>query len=359
MIAPAETTIETIGKAADRARAARDGGLAWLLAHISDKGEPVGAGSRNGWARVPWALAVCGESAAAARVIAWAEQGQLGKDGIFLPGPALGTGRFPAYPLAHLAIGAWLSERFDTALLILDALRRMQDPATGGLPIAMPRDRDSDLHDLLSTAQVGLAAVIAGQDDIADGVYRWIMDLVRAQPADHDGRLHTFRQGSQLLIQPDAGVTWLAITDFGKPRQTYYTPGMAAVFLAAYAQRRKIQEPLAMASSLLEFNIRGCAEQYDDLQSVQLCKLGWGVAAMYTATRDQSWVPHLLRMTDWFIARQADNGSWAPSGFLQPNPDDVDRLIKTAEHVMEMNAVVAALGAVQARLFHRCNGDHA
>jgi hypothetical protein len=283
-------------------------------------------------------------------VIAWAERTQIAADGGFAPGPALGSARFLAYPLAHLAIGAWLLERFDVALSTLEALRRLQDPAAGGFPIAPPRDRGADVYDLLSTAQVGLAAVIAGQDDIADAAYRWIADLLNAQPANAGSRLYTFRQGLQLLTRPDSALEWLAVTDFSKPRQTYYTPGMAAVFLAAHAQRRRIREPLAMASTLLERNITGCAAQYDDLESVQLCKFGWGVAAMYAVDRDSAWVPHLVRMTDWFVARQATDGSWAPSSFLQPKPSDIDRLIKTAEHVMEVNAIVAALGGALGRL---------
>jgi hypothetical protein len=349
MNASIETERRSIEEAETRALAARNRGLEWLMTHIGSDGEPVGARERNGWARVPWALAVCGVSSTAAKIIAWAEQSQIASDGGFAPGPALGSGRFLAYPLAHFAIGAWLLERFDVALSALDSLRRLQDPATGGFPIAPPRDRGSDMYDLLSTAQVGLAAVIAGQDDIAEGAYRWITELLQAQPADAGNRLYTFRQGAQLLTRPESSLEWLAVTDFSKPRQTYYTPGMAAVFLAAHAQRRHIREPLAMGAALLDRNITGCAAQYDDLESVQLCKFGWGVAAMYAADRDPAWIPHLVRMTHWFVARQASDGSWAPSTFLQPKPSDIDRLIKTAEHVMEVNAIVAALGSALGR----------
>ena len=127
--------------------------MRWLLEHISPTGEPVGAKERNGWGRVPWALAVAGESEAAARVVAWAERGQLAADGDFAPGPAFGEGRFGAYPLAHFAIGAHLAERFDVAVRAMDALRRWQDPATGGLPIAPPQDRSGDLHEGLLLEQ--------------------------------------------------------------------------------------------------------------------------------------------------------------------------------------------------------------
>lgn len=344
-----EASSASLEDAARRGRGARDRGVDWLLRHIDARGEPVGARERNGWARVPWALALCGESAVAAKVVAWAESGQLDRKMGFAPGPAHGTGRFLAYPLAHFAIGAWLLERFEISSSVFDVLRRLQDPATGGLPIAPPADRATDVYDLLSTAQAGLAAAIAGQDDIAEGAYRWVMDLLNMQPADSGTRLYTFRQGAQLLTQPASSLEWLAITDFAKPRQSYYTPGMAAVFLAAYAQRKRTREPLTAASTLLRRNINGCAEQFNDLESVQLCKFGWGAAALYTVDRDPSWLPHLVRMTDWFITRQAEDGSWRPSTFLQSQPNDIDRLIKTAEHVMEVNAILSALGTAQGR----------
>lgn len=333
-----------------RVRAARDCGVRWLLDHTASDGKPVGADERNGWGRLPWALAVSGESEAAARVIAWAEREQFGPDGNFAPGAAFGAGRFGTYPLAHFAIGAWLTERFDVALRTMDALRQWQDPATGGCPIAPPVDRATDICDLLSTAQVGLAAVITGQDDIADLCWRWVADLVGQQPATAGTRFFTFRRGADLLVEPDKSLEWLAITDFSKPRQTYYTPGMAAVFLCAYASRRREPAALRMAADLLRFNIEGCDDQFSDAASVQACKFGWGVSAALVADPDGDWLPHVTHMGDWFIGNQHGDGAWAPSEFLAPEPSDIDKLVKTAEHVMEVNAILAALGTARARL---------
>lgn len=337
-----------LADAITRARASRDRGVAWLLRHIDPTGKPVGAEKRNGWARVPWALAVSGETDTAAQVVAWAERTQLCGDGNFTAGPAYGSGRFLAYPLAHFAIGAWLTERYDTARSVMGALRRLQDPATGGFPIAPPKDRATDLHDLLSTAQAGQAAVITGQHDIAEGVYRWLTDLLQQQPPSAGSRFYTFRQGANLVTQPAQALEWLAITDFDVPRQTFYTPGMAAVFLCAYAGSQGLKHPVELASALLARNLSGTAAQFDDLSSVQACKFGWGAAALYPLDVQRDWTPHLKRMVGWFEARQAEDGSWAPSAFLQPAPDDVDRLVKTAEHVMEVNTLLGALGSAAA-----------
>lgn len=344
------TAAADIEAAIIRVKAARDRGVCWLLEHTAPDGCPVGAAERNGWGRLPWALAITGESETAARVIAWADRDQLAPDGNFAPGVAFGAGRFGAYPLAHFAIGAWLAERFDVALRTMNALRAWQDSVTGGFPIAPPTDGATDVCDLLSTAQVGLAAVITGQDDVADLCWRWVADLVAQQPDDSGSRFFTFRRGNELLVEPDKTLEWLAITDFGKPRQTYYTPGMAAVFLAAYAARRRLAEPLALARQLLRFNLEGTTEQFTDAASVQACKFGWGAAAVLVADPESDLLSHVLRMGDWFIGNQHEDGAWAPSAFLVPVPTDIDKLVKTAEHVMEVNAVLAALGTARGRL---------
>jgi hypothetical protein len=330
-----------------KARASRDRACAWLLAHIASDGMPVGADKRNGWGRLPWALAVCGEHAAGHRVLSWAERTQLVSGGGFLPGVPFGTGSFGAYPLAHLAIGAWLLERFDVAQGAMTALQRWQDPATGGISMAPPGAPGSDVSDLLSTAQVGQAAVITGQHGMADEVYRWLRDLWRLQPADADGRFFTFRRREELVRDAEGTMKWLSVTDFSKPRQTYYTPGMAAVFLSGYARSRNEPDAVTLAARMLRFNVEGCDEQFTDLTSVQACKFGWGAAAMMGAGQADVWRAHVERMVDWFVARQADDGSWAPSQFLVAEPTDVDRLVKTAEHVMEVNALLAALGGAQ------------
>ena len=333
---------------AARVRASRDRGVAWLLNHMASSGEPDGARERNGWARVPWALALGGESAAGAAMLAWVERGQIAADGLFTEGPALGAGRFPAYPMGHLAIGAWLLERGDIALRIMGALRRMQD-AHGGLPIALPGMPGADTADLLSTGQVGQAAVVTGQDDIAERVFDWVARLLELQPADAGSRFFSFRRDGALLVEPETALAWPAITDFSKPRQTYYTMGMAAVFLTAFGARAGRAELFAKARALLQRNIDGCAEQFDDPESVQICKFGWGAAMLYAHDPASDLLAEVARMGDWFIAHQAEDGSWSPSTFFVPEPGVVDKMLKTAEHVMEVNAILSALGTARGR----------
>lgn len=322
------------------ARAAKDRARAWLLDQVAPDGTPAMADRGNSWSRLPWAFALCGETAAGHAVLGWATRHGVTAEG-GLAQPAYGSGRFGAYPLGHLAMGSLLLERHDVARRVMDRLAALQTP-TGGFPIDPPGGEFADLCDLLSTAQAGAAAVLAGRRDVAAPVWRWIAALHALQPTP-TYRLFSARRGEALVTEPPQGIAWVVDTDFSKPRQTYFTSGIAAVFLAAYGSATGEPAALEMGHRFLRLNITGTDEQFSDLASVQACKFGWGLAAMHLADPRPEYVPWLQRMVTWFVDRQAADGSWAPSTFLAPEPSLTEKMVKTAEHVMELDRVLAAL----------------
>lgn len=316
-----------------RARATR-----WLLDHLDDDGTPVGAADRNGWARVPWALALVGEREAGAAVLSWAERNALDGESDFREGPARPTS-VQAYWLAHVALGAWLLDRYDTALAIMGRLRNYQDPETGGVTPGSPRPGAG--QDLICTAQLGVTAIVMGQRDVAEGVFRWLSRLLEAQPELPERLYLVWDDGLVTDTAPDTA--FMTVVDFTKEKQAYFNPGMAAVFLAGYAMQNADESALELGRRFLQLNIEGTPRQFDDLESVQICKFGWGAAAMLEAERTDAYLGHVVRMAEWFIERQAEDGSWVPSTFFSPKPDDVDKLWKTAEHLMELTAISTAL----------------
>jgi hypothetical protein len=222
-------------------------------------------------------------------------------------------------------------------------LRAQQDPAKGGLPMVLAAEGEP-VYDMLSTAQVGLSALVVGDRETADGCARWVRRLAE-QSAQSGLVFHACMQGERLWTEPDPAFAWSSVVDFAQPRQAYYSPGMGAVFLARYAARTGCEASLAAARRLLEFNIRGNPAQFDDLESVQACKFGWAVAEMALVEPEGGWQRWVSRMTQWFIERQSPEGSWGPSHFADPNPSIADRLVKTSEHLMELGVCMAALGA--------------
>lgn len=335
-----------VGESLTRARGARDRALAWLLDRVGTDGAPEGHENGNSWSRLPWAFALSGETAAGASVLAWAERSGLREDGDFVA-PAYGSGRMGAYPLGHLAMGAALLERHDILRRLMDRLSAIQTP-TGGFPVDPPGGEAAHLCDLLSTAQAGQAAILAGRPDIYEPVFGWIRKL-RAGQTEWPHVLHSGMVGEIVEKNPPASLPWLLITDFTKPRQSYFTSGIAAMFLAAYGARTGNTDAFALGHDFLSLNIAGTEEQFSDLSSVQACKFGWGIAAMQIADPRAEYTSWLQRMADWFVVRLDGEGAWRPSTFVSPNPFTSERMVKTAEHLMELTAIISALAATQAR----------
>lgn len=316
----------------------------WLLANVDSDGRPAGSERGNGWARLAWALSIAGETAAAAATLDWAVKEGIDADGNFRAGPARGSGLVGGYLLGQLAMGALHVERFDVARLVLDRLEAMQD-AHGGIPIDLPGGALDHISDLCSTAQAGIAAILGGRWSLAKSAYAWTIEALRLQP-ELPAVLYAGRSGEALVLAPPPQMDFLLKVDFRQPRQAYYYPGIAAAFLGAYAMHSGEQGALDAAHRFLALNDGGVAEQFTDQESSQICKYGWGLAIAQIADRSVDYRDQLGRMGEWFIERQLEDGSWLPSSFLFPQPTEVDAMAKTAEHSMEVTALIAALSVV-------------
>jgi len=333
------------------ARAARERAVNWLLNHIDSDGKPADADARTGWSRLGWCFAVAGEQSAAGAVVEWAARNRIAENGGYAPGFMEGQGyisQYANYWLGTFVISAWMAGRFDVALRSMSYLRGQQDPVLGGLPVrSAAGNHPEGIADILSTAQTGLSALVTGQLDVADKVYDWLSGLMAGQ-AKTGLTFHMIRKGREIWTNPSADLAWSAIVPFDKPRQAFYGPGMAAVFLAPYAHMRQRPEALTLARTFLRYNMEGAEEQFTDAESVQACKFGWAAGIMHQAEPDGGWLPWVHRMTQWFLDRQAPEGWWGPSRFADSDPTIADRMVKTSEHAMELTVLLAALGSEQA-----------
>jgi hypothetical protein len=327
-----------------RIRDARARGVAWLRDRIGNDGRPEGADVANCWWRAPWALCVGGAPDAAAAMIGWAEREALGDDGDFRPGPyGVAGGGSPVYHLSPLAIASWLLARYDTAAAVNGALARFRNPETGGAYEL--RDFGADpLEDNLKTAQLGISALVTGDREVSDGVYQWLGRNYAEQP-DLPARLFTSRRAGAVVTDFPVSQAFIRVIDFQAPRQAYFHPGIAGAFLAGYAQQTGNTGALELGRQYLALTSGGTEEQYDDTGSVQICKFGWGAAAMLNADPDGGHLPWAVRMGEWFVRRQRPDGAWAPSSFMTPEPGILDLYWKTAEHVMELSYIEQALSA--------------
>lgn len=323
-----------------RIRESRERAVRWLVEHVADDGTPAGAELGNGWWRGPWALAIGGAPDAAAALLSWVERTALTDEGDLREGRFGGGPSSPVYHLSALAIGAWLLGRYDVAGVINRRLDHYTDPVSGGAH--EHRDFTADpQQDLLKTGQLGVSSLVCGRREQADGVYRWLRRQWELQPTP--GTLYSSRRGDAPLTDVEGPARWLYVADYAKPRQTYFNPGIAAAFLAGYAQQTGELAALDLARSYLSLNVQGTAAQFDDPGQVQICKFGWGAAMVHLTDPAAGMLPWTALMGEWFVRHQASDGSWAPSSFLRPEPTAVDLFQKTSEHLMELTFVDVAL----------------
>jgi len=330
----------------DRLSAARHKAIRWLSDRVGDDGRPEGSDVTNSWWRAPWALVVGGAPDVAAAILGWAEREALTDAGDLRGGPHGGDEPgSPVYHLSPLAIASWLLTRYDTARTINTRLAHFQDPQTGGAYDL--RDVAADpLQDLLKTGQLGISALVTGQRDVADGVHRWLTHQYELQP-ELPLRLYPARRDDELVTQvASAQERFLRVVDFGKARQLFFYPGIAAAFLAGYAQQTGDTAALKLGRDYLALTEGGTEEQFTDTKSVQICKFGWGAAAMLTADPEGGHRPWVQKMGEWFVRRQRPDGAWAPSSFFSDaEPTLNDLFWKTAEHLMELSYIELALRA--------------
>ncbi|PQP21947.1 hypothetical protein [Rhodococcus opacus] len=326
-----------------RIRTARERAVGWLTEHVADDGTPSGAELGMGWWRGPWALALGGAPDTASALLGWAERTALTDEGDLREGPYGGGGASsPVYFLSALAIGGWLLGRYDLAGVINRQMDHFTDPASGGA--YEHRDFAADpQQDVLKTGQLGISSLVCGRREHSERIYRWLRRQWEAQP--EPGCLYSSWRGDGIVTDVSGMQRWLYVADYSKERQTYFNPGIAAAFLAGYAQQTQDRAALDLARSYLSLNVEGTPAQFDDPGQVQICKFGWGAASVLAADPASGMLPWTVRMGEWFVRRQAADGSWAPSAFLVAQPTVVDLFQKTSEHLMELIYIEIALQA--------------
>ncbi|MET7993686.1 hypothetical protein ABZU76_22585 [Amycolatopsis sp. NPDC005232] len=227
-----EAELET---AREGLREVRARGVRWLLDHVGDDGKPAAADLRNGYYRMPWTFALVGEHEVAAQVMSWIERNALTATGDLregVPREAF-TSRWATYPHSLLAQGAWALERYDTALALVDTMRKsFQDPETGGAFMERQEVRTGRQF-VFPTAQLGLAALASGQSDVAQAAFGWFDRLWAAQP-ELPHVLYASWGPNGLRTVADQEDEFISRVDFREPRQAFYNPGISAAFLSRY-----------------------------------------------------------------------------------------------------------------------------
>jgi hypothetical protein len=344
------TSIDLAGKIAV-CEATKRRGRDFLLANISPGGEPADSGRpRVSYYRLPWALQVCGETAVAAGVLDWVEQERLDAAGEFHAAGqwnAAANRTVNTYPETILAYGAVLLRRWDIANRAMDFARRFQDPETGGTYMNREETGPEGRQLLFPTCQYGMSAVMAGRIDDAIRVGEWLERLWQAQPELPD-RLYTIwtRAGGLAVDVPEGESPRHYVNESQEMKQLHYNGGIAAACLSHLYLATGDERWIELARQFQRFSMESTPEQFE---TRQVCKSAWGSSLISLATGDESYVDWLITMGDWFAAGQEPAGNWNNSAYLEPNPPLAHQIEITAEFVVHLDSLIAALGAIATR----------
>jgi hypothetical protein len=328
-------------------QAAKRRAVDYLLEQIGPNGEVRNELSRVTFYRLPWSLAVSGETEMAYRVLSHYERTGISAEGEFHGGVAWTpeiNRDFATYPETCLAYGAFLLRRFDLAKTLMGFAGRFQDPETGGVFMDRMRTDEHGPQLIFLTAQYGMTAVLIGRVDLALKVGEWFSRLWQAQPELPERLYSVWTRAGGLAEAPQEGDFPLHyVQESQEVRQMHYNGGIAAAFLSHLYLATGEQRWIELARSYQRFSMESTPRQFE---VKQVCKSAWGSGMIALATGDDAYIPWLTTMGDWFVAEQEAPGNWTNNRQYNPDPDIQLQIEITAEFIVHLDTVIAALSAV-------------
>ena len=329
------------GKLAMYRQACRKG-TDWLLDFMNNDGSigPVEEGIY--YYRVPWAFTLMGEIEAASKVLDWINNNMLTSDGSFEGPSPRGAfdNRYGSYPIACLIVGAGMLQRFDIIRRGTSNLLSWQDTATGGFCNKSSNKTADVEQELFPTAQGGMAFLMAGQIPPARKAGEWFNNLWQMQP-DPDNKLYAVCSPAAGLItefDPDDAIVYVTRKD--QPWEGHYNGGIAAAFLTNLYLATGEQVWLDTARQYQEFSMTTDECQFE---SMQVCKSSWGAGLLHVATREQCYRDWTVRLGDWYLEHQFEDGRWENTKTWTPNPTSADNIGITTEFVMHLANIITYL----------------
>jgi hypothetical protein len=342
-VAELDTEIQTVVTALGQARRR---GLDFLLGHANDDGSVGPADESVFYYRIPWILALGGETAAGTRLIDWIRRHALRSDGRLVgPHPA-GLDRYATahgYPETCLAYGAHLLRQYDVAERVMAYAERYQDPVTGGASMTESLPGPETHQMLFLTCQLGMTALLMGRREQALAAGRFVERMWREQPELPD-RLYTVATRAGLVTSPPLGADPCHyVNETAEERQYHYNGGIAAALLAQLWLATGDDRWLELARGYQRFSMGTTEAQFE---TAQVCKSGWGAALLASITSDPELVAWAVRMARWFVDRQQPDGHWDNTPYLDPEPGVASRLEITAEFTGHVDVLLASLSAL-------------
>ncbi len=271
--------------------------------------QPVAEGMAS-FHKVPYALALSGQSGRGSRLCTWIAANSLDEEGdlgatFARQGP---LSRYYHYGNSWIICGAQRLGQFGLSLRAFDFLSSLQHPQTGGFLRAGPEAALDDDQDLLSTAMAGLAALYLGREEVATAVGGFLVRRWEDQPASGTRMYLAVSRGEEpTRIYPDELADQYTIT-MGKELQWYFVPGLAASFLVRLWEATNDEIYHQVAQSYVHFCDSGAGDRYSIPQSGFL---GWAASLLFAASGNVNYQRIAASVLSGLVSRQRDDGTWS------------------------------------------------
>lgn len=289
----------------------------WLIKQQNDDGsfQPLGEGMA-GFHKVPYALALSGQSGRGVRLCTWIVDYSLDEDGDL--GATFGRQgpleRYYLYPTAWTVAGAQRLGQFGLSLRAWDFIASLQHPDTGGFLRTGPDAGLDDEQDMLGTAVAGLASLYMGDERVATDAGEFLVRRWESQPQTGDRMYLMVRRGEEPVRVHGEGPDEEYVLQVGSSKdedppegQWYFVPGLVAAFLARLSEATGERRYLHVAQEYVDFCETGADDRYTSPRSGFL---GWGASILYALTGNVNYERIAESVAGAIIARQAPDGSW-------------------------------------------------
>lgn len=268
-----------------------------------------------GFHKVPYALALSGQSGRGVRLCTWLVDYSLDEDGDL--GATFGRQgpmeRYYLYPSAWIIAGAQKLGQFGLSLRAWDFVTSLQHPDTGGFLRTGPDAGLDDEQDILGTATAGLAALYMGDERAATAAGDFLLRRWERQPQTGERMYLMVRRGEEPVRVHGEGLDEEYILQVGSrtegppPGQWYFVPGLAAGFLARLSEATGERAYLQIAQEYLDFCESGADDRYSTPRSGFF---GWASSILYALTGNVNYGRIAEAVAGAIVARQAPDGSW-------------------------------------------------
>jgi hypothetical protein len=313
-------------------RQAAQRGAQWLMAQQNSDGSFIRPDIQaDVYHKGAFALGISGHVAEAMRLLNWIKANDLAEGGRlrhFDAGLAL-------YKTSWICQGAHRLARFDISLAVIEYILSCQAPCGGFFQVV----EGSDYVEPVCSSWAGMSCVYAGRLEAARLAANCLLSTIEQQPSNE--RFYYWMSPDGKLATEDAPISGNApFIDATKPQQAYYCSGIIGLFLARLYQATGDQAYLEGAKQVFDFSLR-CAE--DAYAYPPSGKSAVGAAVLHTITGDPRAKSAALTFAEYLLQEQSPEGWWK-----NPHADDaIVRLDHTAEFVVWLNEIVAALGGAE------------